>query len=121
MTAPHKVWRLEIPDFAWLDRLNTTALTVLTYLGLLCVTCLVWSVCALAGIAIDPTALGLWLGAVAVIGGIVASTQKNYRTTDYGYQERQAEIERAKAQQAPTPQTTVNVAGSANVSGEGTK
>jgi len=110
--------KLEIPDFSWLDKLNTTALVVLVYLGMLCLTGLVWSVCMLAGLKMDAGAFATWAGMIAVVGGIVAYIQQNYRRTDYGYQERQAVIEAAKSQQAP-PQNTVNMqGGQANLSGD---
>ncbi len=122
MTAPHKVWRLEIPDFEWLDRLNTTALIVLIYLGLLCLTGLVWSVCMLAGLDMNAGAFATWAGMIAVVGGIVAYIQQNYRKTDYGYQERQAAIEQAKASATqPTNVTVQSQQAQVNATPEGAK
>lgn len=96
------------PDTEWLNTLNTTALTHLVFMAGLGWTAIVWGVATLAGLPIEPGAFGLWLGALGAVRLVNHMTQKNYRETDYGYQERQAQIEAAKAQAAQP--TTVTVA-----------
>lgn len=82
-------------------------ITVMLYVG----TFFIWGLAVLREKEIEITAFGLWLGFLAALGGFSLKQFKDERTTDYGYVDRQAEIEKAKRSGAPS--TTVNAPGSA--------
>lgn len=84
-------------DLTWLNALETTRYKLVIAVWLCVGTFLVWAICALFTIAMEEVSFGLWLTFLAGLIGFSFAQYKTMRTTDYGYQERQAAIEAAKA------------------------
>ena len=111
-------------DWIWSSDANlTTAYKGWMIPSLWLITAVIWGFCAvvavvasLAGneVKLPSEWLGVWTGFLTLVSGIQKYEQGDFRDSDH-------ELNRIKAGAAPAPApqtTTVNVAGSANVSGD---